>query len=55
MKDFILAKIKEPGTWSGLAALVAGLTFIPHAVDIAQLLPAVGVVVSGVIAIVLKG
>lgn len=55
MKDFLLAKIKEPGTWSGLAALVAGLTFIPHAVDIAQLLPAVGVVVSGVIAIVLKG
>lgn len=55
MKDFLLSKIKEPGTWSGLAALVAGLSFIPHAVDIAQLIPAVGVVVSGVVSIILKG
>lgn len=55
MKDFILAKLKEPGTWSGFAALVAGLTFIPHAADIAQLIPALGVVISGIIAMALKG
>jgi hypothetical protein len=55
MKDFILTKLQEQGTWTGLAAILASLVFIPHAADIAQLIPAVGVVVAGIAKIVLNG
>lgn len=47
----IIAKLKEGSTWAGLAGVIAGATFIPHAKDIAQILPAIGVVVGGVLAI----
>ena len=49
--QFIVAKLKEGSTWAGLGALIAGLSFIPHANDIAKLVPSIGVVVAGVLAI----
>lgn len=51
--NWILARLKEPSTWAGISTALAGMAFIPHAADIAQLLPHVGVVVAGVLAILL--
>ena len=53
MKQVIVKRIKEPSTWTGLAAVVAGFSFLPHAGDIAGLLPSLGVVIAGIIGIVL--
>lgn len=52
--SWVVEKLKEGSTWAGLAAVIAGLPFIPHAADIAQLLPPIGVVVAGVLAIIFK-
>jgi len=42
-----LARLKEPSTAAGLAALVAGMTFLPHAAEIAALVPGL---VAGLVA-----
>lgn len=52
--DWIIARLKEPSTWAGVATLVAGTTFLPHAQDWAALLPTIGAAVAGVLAILLK-
>lgn len=49
---WIVSKMKEGSTWAGIAGVVAGMSFIPHAADIAQIIPSLGVVVAGVLAIV---
>lgn len=51
MKDFLIAKLKEGSTWAGIGAIVAGLSF-PHAPEIGALVPSIGVVVAGILAIV---
>jgi hypothetical protein len=51
MGALILKKLGEGSTWAGLGALVAGLGF-PHADQIGHLIPSIGVVVAGVLAIV---
>ena len=52
--DYLKLKLKEGSTWSGLAMVVGGLSFIPHAADVAALLPAVGTVVAGLLSIYFK-
>jgi hypothetical protein len=37
-----LARLREPSTWAGLAGLVASMTFLPHAAEIAALIPSIG-------------
>ena len=49
--NWIVTKLKEGSTWAGLAGLIAGASFIPHAQDIAQIIPALGVVIGGILAI----
>ena len=49
---WIVTKLKEGSTWAGLAGIIAGASFIPHASDIAQIIPPLGVVVGGILAIV---
>lgn len=51
MKDLILKKLKETSTWVGLAGLIAGLTFIPHYLEISQTIAAVGGAVVAVLGI----
>lgn len=51
---WLLARLQEPSTYAGAAAVVASMTFLPHAPDIAGHLPAIGMGVAGLIAIVLK-
>ena len=46
------ARLVERSTWVGIAAVVGGMSFLPHAAADAQLVAALGVVVSGVAAIV---
>ena len=52
--NFILGKLKEGSTWSSIAALVAGINFIPHADQISQSLLAVGVFVPALLGIWFK-
>jgi hypothetical protein len=51
--DWIVSRLKEPSTWAGIATVVAGASFIPHSTEWAALIPSVGVVVGGVLAIVM--
>jgi NCAIR mutase (PurE)-related protein len=50
--NFIVSKLKEGSTWSGIAAIIAGTAFIPHADEISKVVPAFGVVVAGVLSII---
>lgn len=52
--QWLLARLKEPSTWASIAALVGGMTFLPHAGDIASLIPNAGLLVAGILGIVLK-
>lgn len=54
MKDFILARLKEPSTYAGLAALVASLSFIPAADAWGQVIISAGAAIAGGLAIVMK-
>ncbi len=46
-----LARLGERSTWAGLAAVVGGMSFLPHAAADAQIIAALGTVVCGVAAI----
>ena len=50
--DWLFARIEERSTWAGIAAVVGGMSFLPHAAADAQFIAAVGTVVVGVAAIV---
>lgn len=52
--NWVIARLKEPSTYAGIAAFVGGLQFIPHATDIAQLILPAGTVIAGILAIVIK-
>lgn len=49
--NWIVAKLKEGSTWAGIAGIVAGASFIPHADEISKIIPSLGVVVAGLLAI----
>ena len=49
--EWIVTRLKEGSTWAGLAGIIAGASFIPHAAEISHLIPSLGVVVAGVLAI----
>ena len=49
--NWIVTRLKQGSTWSGIAAIVAGASFIPHADEISKLIPSVGAVVAGALAI----
>lgn len=49
----IVARLKEPSTWAGIAAFVAGASFIPHAAEVSQMIVGAGMVVAAALAIFL--
>jgi hypothetical protein len=49
--EFIIARLREPSTYAGLAAFIGGLAFLPHAQDMAQSIGFVGGAVAGLLAI----
>ena len=51
MLPVIIARLREPSTWAGLAGLVASLAFIPHATEISHTITAVGVAAGSILAI----
>lgn len=51
MASMIFSRLREPSTYAGIAGIVAGLTFIPHAVDISSSLPVIGSCIAGLLAI----
>ena len=52
--SFVVAKLREGSTWAGIATLIAGASFIPHAQEIGALVPTIGTLVAGVLAIWFK-
>lgn len=54
MKDFILARLREPSTYAGIAAMVTSLTFIPASEAWGQVIIAAGAAIAGALAIVMK-
>lgn len=54
MKELVLTKLKEGSTWSGLGIIVGSLTFVPHATELAQLVPVFGALVVGLLSIYFK-
>lgn len=53
MKDFVLTRLREPSTYTGIAALVGSLSFIPNAAEWAQIVIPAGTVIAGALAILL--
>lgn len=49
--NWIVSRLKEGSTWAGLAGIIAGASFIPHADELSKIVPSLGVVVAGVLAI----
>jgi len=49
---WLIARLSEPSTYNGLAAVVASMAFLPHAADIASALPSIGIGILGLIGIV---
>lgn len=47
----IASRLREPSTYAGIAGVVAGLTFLPHAADIAQTIVISGGAIAGLLAI----
>lgn len=54
MKDFVIARLKEPSTYAGIAALVTSLTFIPSAEAWGQVIITGGAAIAAALAIVMK-
>jgi len=52
LADWLFARLAERSTWAGIAAVVGGMSFLPHAAADAQIIAALGTVVVGVAAIV---
>jgi len=50
--SWILARISEQSTYSGLATVIASIGFLPHAAEIGALVPTVGVLIMGIIKII---
>jgi hypothetical protein len=53
MKEFIIARLREPSTYAGIATLVASLSFIPDAAAWSQVIISAGAAVAGALAILL--
>lgn len=53
--DYVVSRLREASTYAGIAAVLSGMTFVPHANELAQLLPHIGIVIAGLLAIVLPG
>lgn len=49
--QWIVSRLKEGSTWAGLAGIIAGASFIPHADELSKIVPSLGVVIAGVLAI----
>ena len=47
-----VARLKEPSTYAGIAGVIGSMAFVPHATDVASLLPVVGVAISSIVAVV---
>ena len=49
---WVIARAKEPSTYAGLAGIIGSMAFVPHATDVASLLPVVGVAIASIVAVV---
>lgn len=53
MKEFLIARLREPSTYAGVAALIGSLAFIPNAAEWGQVVVTAGAAIAGALAILL--
>jgi hypothetical protein len=51
--SWIILRLKEPSTYAGIAAVIAGMAFIPNAAAWSHEVTLIGAAIAGLIAIVL--
>ena len=52
MKNIILARLREPSTYAGIATLLMGAAaFVPHAQEVAQSVTILGAAIAGLLAV----
>ncbi len=49
---WVVARLEEPSTWAGFAAVIGSMSFLPNASAEAQIVSAVGVAIAGALAVV---
>lgn len=49
--DFVIARLREPSTYAGLAALIGGISILPNASSLAGTITLAGTFIAGVLAI----
>jgi hypothetical protein len=49
--NWIVGKLKEGSTWTGIAMLIGSMSFIPHADDVSKTVAIAGTAIAGVLAI----
>jgi hypothetical protein len=54
IKTFLKRKLSEGSTWGGIGALIVAY-HLPHADELSKLMPTIGLVVSGLLAIYFPG
>ena len=52
--SWVLARLEEPSTYAGIASLVATMSFLPHAQDIAGQITVIGGVAASALAVILS-
>ncbi len=50
-----VARLREPSTWAGIAALVGSMSFLPGAATDATLVTIAGTAICGALAVVIPG
>lgn len=51
MKNALVARLREPSTYAGLAVFVGSLSFLPNSANIAETITVVGTALAGLLAI----
>ena len=51
---WVLARLKEPSTYAGIAGMVATMTFLPHAQDYASQITTLGGIFASALAVLLS-
>lgn len=51
MKDLLIARLREPSTFAGLAIFVGSLSFLPNAANLAETITVLGTAAASLLAI----
>jgi hypothetical protein len=53
--NWVVARLEERSTWTGIGALIATMAFLPNATANGQMVATVGTALAGFLAVVIPG